>query len=336
VIRFSYHISHEQFSPHELLQLVGEAELRGFDAAFSSDHLQPWIPAQGHSGFIWAWLGAALQATSHLTFAGITIPGNWRYHPAVVAQAIATLGEMFPGRLPWIALGSGEALNEAVIGEPWPDKAQRDARLMEGAQIIRALLDGERVTRSGSIPVENARIWSRPSRPTQLCAAALSESTARWAASWADGLVTVGTRLPQLTGVVQAFRSVAGNKPIHAKIDVSWAPSEEQALLQAHEQWRAHALPGGPPPSARTPEEMEHAARAVPPESLREVVLVSSNLDQFIEWICERAALGLASIDIHNVGRNQHEFIEVFGACVLPAVRSRLLRTRLTAEAPAP
>ena len=321
MLRFSYHVSHEQFSPRELLQLVGHAEHCGFDAAFSSDHIQPWLPAQGHSGFTWAWLGAALQATSRLTFAGITIPGNWRYHPVVVAQAIATLGEMFPGRLPWFALGSGEALNEAVTGEPWPAKIERDARLFEAADIIRALLRGDRVSRREPIPTRDARIWSKPAQPTLLYAAALSASTARWAASWADGLLTLGARLPQLTEVVEAFRGTGDDKPVHAKIDVSWAPSEEQALLQAHQQWRVHALEGGPPPGARTPEEFVEASRSVSPEQVRDVVLVSSSADQFIEWLRERAALGLELIDLHNVGRNQREFIEMFGMRVLPALR---------------
>jgi len=122
---FSYHASQEQFSPKELLELVVRAERAGFDGAFSSDDLQPWGRAQGHSGFAWSWLGAALQATHKLTFSAITVPSGWRYHPVVLAQAIATLGHMFPGRLPWVAFGSGEAMNECATGASWPTSTAR-------------------------------------------------------------------------------------------------------------------------------------------------------------------------------------------------------------------
>jgi alkanesulfonate monooxygenase SsuD/methylene tetrahydromethanopterin reductase-like flavin-dependent oxidoreductase (luciferase family) len=132
--RISYHVSHEQFSPRELLRYVREAEAAGFDAAFSSDHLQPWAPSQGQSGFAWAWLGAALAQTERLSFSVITVPGGWRYHPAVLAQAIATLGQMFPGRLPWVAVGTGETINERMVGLDWPEKGERNARLREAGE----------------------------------------------------------------------------------------------------------------------------------------------------------------------------------------------------------
>jgi coenzyme F420-dependent glucose-6-phosphate dehydrogenase len=321
VIEISYHISHEQFSPRELLTLVRQAEDAGFDAAFSSDHIQPWTPAQGHSGFIWSWLGAALQATQRLRFSGITVPGNWRYHPAVAAQAIATLGEMFPGRVPWFALGSGEALNECIVGEGWPEKEERHARLQEAADMMRALLKGERATGSPHIPAEGARLWSRPAEPTQLFGAALSETTAEWMGSWAEGLLTTAPDLAKLSRIVAAFGRHGRGKPMHAKVDLSWAPTEAQALAQAHEQWRAHAVKGGVAAELRMPEQFEDAARLVTPEQVRDVVLVSSSLQQHIEWLQERAALGFESLDLHNVGRNQSEFIEAFGRHVLPALR---------------
>src|SRR5687767_12187820 len=142
---YSFHASHEQFSPSALLRLAAAAEAAGFDSVFSSDHLQPWSPSQGESGFTWSWLGAALQATKALTFSAITVPIGLRYHPALLAQAIATLGEMFPGRLPWIALGSGEAVNEHLFGLGWPEKPERDRRLKEALGIVRELLEGRSV-----------------------------------------------------------------------------------------------------------------------------------------------------------------------------------------------
>jgi coenzyme F420-dependent glucose-6-phosphate dehydrogenase len=321
MLRISYHVSHEQFSPRELLELVQHAEAAGFDSAFSSDHIQPWLPAQGESGFLWAWLGAALQSTSRLTFGAITIPGGWRYHPAVVAQAIATLGQMFPGRLPWIALGSGEALNECVVGADWPDKAERDIRLQEAAEDIRRLLRGERVTHGGRIPIQNARLWSRPADAPSLMGAALSEATAEAAGRWADGLLTVAPSIEQLRRIAAAFQRSGAGKPMHAKVDLSWASTDAAALRQAYDQWRFACIPKESLSSLRTPEEFEAQARKIAPEQLRDAVCVSADLALHADWLRERAALGFRTLDLHNVGRNQHEFIEAFGRHVLPALR---------------
>src|SRR6478735_3588855 len=157
-----FHASHEQISPRRLLQDVQLAEQAGFDAAMCSDHLEPWSVRQGHSGYAWSWLGAALEATS-FSVGVVTAPGQ-RYHPAIAAQKLATLAEMYPNRF-WAALGSGEAINEHVTGDVWPAKEERDARLVETVDVIRRLLAGEEVTVDGRIRVDRARIWSRPETP---------------------------------------------------------------------------------------------------------------------------------------------------------------------------
>jgi probable non-F420 flavinoid oxidoreductase len=320
---FSYHASHEQFPPSELLGLVQQAEAAGFDAAFSSDHLQPWSPRQGHSGNAWVWLGAAMQATSSLEFNAITVPCGWRYHPVVLAQAVATLGRMFPGRLTWIAVGSGEALNERVTGGEWPEKEERNQRLREGAEIMKSLLQGETVTRRGRISALRARVWSRPEDPVRIVGAALTTATARWLGGWADGLLTTGTDIDALEKVVAAFRDGGGKgKPIHLKTPVSWAISEATALAQAHEQWHCAVLGGNANCDLAAPEDFELAARFVRPEDMKASVFVSSNLDRHVERLQAQVALGFASINIHNIGRNQAEFIEAFGREVLPRVRS--------------
>jgi coenzyme F420-dependent glucose-6-phosphate dehydrogenase len=321
-LKISYHVSHEQFSPAELLDLTRHAESVGFDCAFSSDHIQPWTPVQGHAGHLWSWLGAALQGTNHLQFSAITIPGGWRYHPAVVAQAIATLTDMFPGRLPWIALGSGEALNEVMVGSDWPDKRMRNARLREAADIIRRLLAGERVSRNEPIVVSNARLWPQPAEQTPLVGAALGPDSAAEAAQWADGLLTVASDLETFTSTVHAFRQRAPQKSVHAKVDICWAATEQAALEQAHEQWAYQCIPDTLLPTLRTPEDFAQAAADVSPEQVREKVFISSDIDRHIDWLSERAALGLATLDIHNVGREQREFIDAFGRRVLPALRS--------------
>src|SRR4051812_46503482 len=160
-----YHCSHEQFSPGELLGYVRRAEQAGFRAAMCSDHFHPWLPEQGQSGFAWAWLGAALQATT-LPFGAVNAPGQ-RYHPAIIAQAAATLAEMFPERF-WLALGTGQLLNEHVTGDPWPEKPERRARLKEAVGVMRALWAGETVVHDGLVRVREARLYSRPASPPRV------------------------------------------------------------------------------------------------------------------------------------------------------------------------
>ena len=326
-MRISYHVSQEQFSPRALLGLVQHAEAAGFDGAFTSDHLQPWSPSQGHSGFTWSWLGAALQATERLTFGVITVPGGWRYHPVILAQAVATLGKMYPGRLPWIALGSGQALNETPTGLPWPDKQERNARLREGAEIMRTLLAGGTVTHRGCPSAAEAKLWIQPEQPIRLIGAATSEATAEWLGGWADGLLTVRASTERVRGIVEAFRRGGGaGKPVHLKVDLSWAPTEAEALRQAHEQWRFNLLGSDVNWELRSPVAFEQAARFVQPEDMREAVLVSSDLGQHAAWLAECASLGFESLDLHNVGTNQDAFLDAFGSHVLPLLKEAVPR----------
>src|ERR671916_352648 len=207
-----FHASHEQITPSALLAAVRDAEAAGFGALMCSDHFSPWSERQGESGFAWSWLGAAMGATD-LPFGVVNAPGQ-RYHPAIVAQAAATLAEMFPGRL-WVCLGSGEASNEHITGDRWPPKPVRNARLLECVEIIRALLRGEEVTHDGLVTVDRARVWSRPAEPPPLIGAAVSEETARWVGGWADGLATIHQPREQLERVVGAFREGGGEgKPM--------------------------------------------------------------------------------------------------------------------------
>ena len=162
MLKIGYHASHEQFKPSTLLTYVQRAQQAGFTAASSSDHFHPWSNRQGESGFAWSWLGAALQATS-LSFGVVNAPGQ-RYHPAIIALAAATLAEMFPQRF-WIAVGTGQFLNEHITGEKWPAKAARNARLNECVESMRALWKSETVTHKGLVTVEEATLYSRPVVP---------------------------------------------------------------------------------------------------------------------------------------------------------------------------
>ncbi len=180
-----YHASHEQFAPSELLQLLQLAEQAKFDDAMSSDHFKPWGPAQGHSGYAWSWLGAALQSTQ-MEIGVISAPG-YRYHPAILAQGAATLSEMFPERF-WLALGSGERLNEDIVGGNWPSKEVRNLKLASSALAIKALLNGDTVTRSDAITLNEAKLYSLPEKRPRVLGAAVTPKTAEAIGKWADGL----------------------------------------------------------------------------------------------------------------------------------------------------
>ena len=313
-----YHASHEQFPPGALLEYIQAAEHAGFEAGMCSDHFAPWSECQGQSGFAWSWLGAALQATS-LSFGVVNAPGS-RYHPAIIAQAAATLAEMFPGRF-WVALGSGQNLNEHITGERWPPKPERNARLKESVDVIRALWAGETVTRSGLVRVEEAKIWSRPERPPLIIGPALTEETAEFVGGWADGLITVNAPAPRLRKMIDAFRRGGGEgKPLYLQCHVSFAASDAEALANAHDQWRFSALPGMVSEHLSLPRQFDAVAKYIGPEDLCEYVRSSADPERHIEWLQGDLELGFSEIYLHNVGRNQLEFIEAFGQGVLPAL----------------
>ena len=319
-VLIGYHASHEQLAPSALLRCVVAAEEAGFQGAMCSDHFAPWSRRQGHSGFAWSWLGAALQATG-LGFGVVNAPGQ-RYHPAIIAQAAATLGELFPGRF-WLALGSGEASNEHITGDRWPAKAERRARLGEAVAVIRALLAGETVSHDGLVRVDQARLWTLPEQPPQLIGAAISAETAAWVGGWADGLVTVNQSHDRLRAVVEAFRAGGGEgKPLYLQVHLSWAADEATALAVAHHQWSTGVLDPVLAMELHLPEQLDAAARFVSPEDVRSAVLVSADLGRHTAWLGEFAELGFDRLYLHEVGQAEHQqpFIDAFGAKVIPAL----------------
>jgi G6PDH family F420-dependent oxidoreductase len=249
----------------------------------------------------------------------VTAPGQ-RYHPAIVAQASATLAAMFPGRF-WVALGSGEAVNEHITGDRWPSKPERQARLLECVEVIRALHAGEEVTHHGRVHVDRARVWSRPEDPPALVGAAVSVETAAWCASWADGLITVNQPLEVLRKVLDAYRAAGGRGPATLQVHVSHASDEETALALAHDQWRNGAIGAPACWDTDSVEAFDAMTRLVRPDDLRDAVLVSSDPSQHAAWLVERLALGFDAVQVHHVGQAQAEFLDVFGAKVLPQVR---------------
>ncbi|MGY4646795.1 TIGR03885 family FMN-dependent LLM class oxidoreductase [Mycobacterium sp. URHB0021] len=310
-----FHCSHEQVSPAQLLRDIQRAEQAGFTAGMSSDHFSPWSTRQGESGFAWAFLGAAL-ATTDLPFGVVNAPGQ-RYHPAIIAQAIATLAQMFPGRF-WAALGSGEASNERVTGEGWPRKEVRDRRLVECVEVIRRLLRGQEVTHEGLVHVNRARLWTLPETVPDLVGPAVTPETAARHAAWADGLITVNQSEQTLQKVLGAYREAGGRGPARLQIHLSWAPTDEEALAIAHDQWRNNVF--APPVcwDIETVEAFDVIGEAVTAERVKQSVRISSDLAQHADWLQQYLDQGWEELYLHFVGQDQAGFIDAFGQHVLP------------------
>ncbi|MHC2999705.1 TIGR03885 family FMN-dependent LLM class oxidoreductase [Microbacterium sp. HJ5] len=321
MVFIGYHASHEQLPPSALLSAVTGAERAGFDGAMCSDHLAPWGVRQGESGFAWSWLGAALASTS-FSIGVVNAPGQ-RYHPVVIAQAIATLEEMFPGRF-WAVLGSGEAMNEHVTGDPWPPKEDRNARLDESIDVIRHLLAGDEVSRDGLVRVHRARVWSLPDQPPPLLGAAVSAETAGWLAGRVDGLATVAQDPAALRRVVEAYRSAGGGGPCVLQVHVSLAETDAAALALAEDQWPNGLI--GPPRAwdFDQPEDFDAAVRDPDEIELRKAVLVDHDAAALAERVTELANIGFDRVYLHHVGKDQNAFLDRAADELLPALRRTL------------
>ena len=320
-MKIGFHASHEQFTPRDLLNWVPKAEKAGFQLVLSSDHFHPWSDSQGESGFAWSWLGAAMQA-SNLEFGVVNAPGQ-RYHPAIIAQAVATLDQMFPGRF-WMANGSGQALNENITGEKWPAKEDRNSRLQESVQVMRDLWNGDYITHHGMVHVEKAKLFTKPITTPFIYGAALTEKTAEWISSWADGMITVSKPLEELEKMVQAFRKRGDKgKPMALKVQISFAPSEEDALEGAWEQWKNNIFPSKLISEITTAEQFDALGASVRKEDLKKHVIIGSEASVFIEKIKAFHKMGFEKIIIHNVNREQEAFIDFFGKEVLPTFQQQ-------------
>jgi coenzyme F420-dependent glucose-6-phosphate dehydrogenase len=260
------------------------------------------------------------MSSTRLPLGCVSAPG-WRYHPAIVAQASATLCEMYPERF-WLAVGSGEALNEHITGERWPVKGERNARLVECVTVMRRLWAGETVTHHGRIVVEEAKLYTRPKKPPLLYGAALTAETAEWIGSWADGLITVGAPAAKLADVLDAFRRGGGTgKPVKVQASLAWAPTKAEAREGAWAQWRGNIVGGEVLASLRTCADFEAAARFVTPDNVASFLPVTHDPLEHAERLQEYVDAGATDIYLFNVAPPQREFIEVFAERVLPAVR---------------
>ena len=317
----------EQFHPTELLDWCAQAEKSGFSAGFMvSEHFHPWTPQQGQSAFAWSFMGALGQRTSLPFGTAVTCPG-FRYHPAVIAHAAATLGAMYPGRF-WLGLGAGEALNEHVIGGEWPEVGIRSAMMFEAIELINKLFSGNVVKHDGEyFTLESAKLYTRPERPVPIYVATAGPINAKRTGKFADGMITVGAadeKIEMLWGKFADGAREAGKNPDGMpkllQIHVSWAPSHEEAEANAVREWPNGGMPF-PKGDIRNPEDFANMAKMVRPEHFANRVLISADLDEHAAHIQRFVEMGFDEVHLHNVGRNQAEFIAAFGERVLPQLR---------------
>jgi coenzyme F420-dependent glucose-6-phosphate dehydrogenase len=317
----------EQFHPTELLEWCEQAEAAGFGAGFMvSEHFHPWTPQQGQAAFAWAFIGALGQRTSLPFGTAVTTPG-FRYHPAVIAHAAATMGAMYPGRF-WLGLGSGEALNEHIIGGEWPERGVRGRMLFEAIEVISKLFSGEVVKHDGEFfSLESAKLYTRPDKPVPIYVATSGPINAKRAGRYADGLITVGAADEKLEmlwgkfaeGAKQEGKDPAG-MPKLLQIHVSWAESQADAEAQALKEWPNGGMPF-PKQDIRNPEDFANMAKLVRLEDYKNRMLISADLDEHAAHVQEFVDMGFNEVHVHNVGRNQAEFIRAYGERVLPQLK---------------
>ncbi len=317
----------EQFHPTDLLDWCSQAESAGFSAGFMvSEHFHPWTPQQGQSAFAWSFMGALGTRTTLPFGSAVTCPG-FRYHPAVIAHAAATLGAMYPGRF-YLGLGAGEALNEHVVGGVWPEIGVRSAMLFESIEIINKLFTGNVVKHKGEFfTLESAKLYTRPEQPVPIYVATAGPINARKTGKFADGIITVGAadeKIGMLWAKYEEGAREAGKDPSGSpkllQIHISWARTDQEAVDQAVLEWPNGGMPF-PKQDIRNPEDFAAMARLVGPDDFKNRVLMTADLSAHAAHIQHYLDMGFDEVHLHNVGRNQAEFIEVFGKDVLPRLK---------------
>jgi coenzyme F420-dependent glucose-6-phosphate dehydrogenase len=319
----------EQFGPREVVDYSVAAEKAGFSGVMAADHFQPWVPQQGQAAFVWNVMTAIGERTKGDVGPGVTCP-SFRMHPAIVAQASATLAAMYPGRH-WLGLGSGEALNEHIIASYWPETPERIARMFEAIEIIRKLF-GSRdkdVKHEGKFyKLESTRLWTMPDEPPPIYVATAGPITAKKTGALCDGIITVGATEEKIDTVFEKFEEGAreagkdpATMPRILQLHLSWAPTDGEALTNAMTEW-----PNGgmkfPKQDIRSPLDFAQMAKLVRAEDFNGRMLISADPEKHRAEIQKYLDMGFGQIYLHNVGRNQTEWIEVFARDVLPKLKA--------------
>jgi G6PDH family F420-dependent oxidoreductase len=320
-MQLGYKLSSEEIPPADLVRNARRAEEAGFAFALVSDHFHPWIDRQGQSPFVWGVLGGIAQVTEQLHVGtGVTCP-TIRIHPAIVAQASATAAAMMPGRF-FLGVGTGENLNEHVVGAPWPPADVRREMLEEAVAVIRQLWQGGVQDHRGAhYIVDNARLYTLPEAPPPIVVAAGGAKAAKLAGRIGDGLVTTSPDAE----MVSAFRRAGGSgKPCYAEMSVCVADDEATARHIAHEWW---PLPGGPlNAELPLPEHFEFAAKLVTEETVAKSVVCGRDVRRHRDEIGKHVDAGYDRICVHQIGPDQDAMLSFYAREILPHFQQKTRR----------
>ncbi len=315
--RIGYFLSCEEFGPRELVRQARLAEQSGFEALWISDHFHPWTDEQGQSSFVWSVLGALSEAVSLPVTTAVTCP-TFRIHPAIIAHAAATAGVQHEGRFT-LGVGSGEALNEHILGDAWPSVGVRLEMLEEAVAVIRLLHGGDLVSHHGEyFEVQDARIYTRPEQPVPIYVSGFGPQAAELAGRIGDGFCTA---TPD-ADVVRAFReSGGGDRPVQGGLKVCWADSEQAGLDTAHRLWANELLPGQLAQTLPRPRDFADANTLVPRDAVGEQVTCGPDPERHLAAVQPYLEAGFDEVYVQQIGPDQDAFFEAWSGKVLPELR---------------
>jgi coenzyme F420-dependent glucose-6-phosphate dehydrogenase len=314
-VELGYALSSEEHAPAELVRHARLAEEAGFGFGLISDHIHPWTDRQGHSGFVWGVLGAIAQATSAFRIGtGVTCP-TMRIHPAIVAHAAATAACLMPGRF-FLGVGTGENLNEHVLGAKWPAPDERLEMLEEAVELMRLLWQGDYQTHRGKhYTVENLRIFDVPDDPIEVAVAAMQPNAAELAGRIGDSLVNVAPK----EDIIEAFEQAGGTgKPKYGQVTVCWAMSKEEAKRTAFELWPNALIEGSASQELPLPKDFEQLVEGRDPDELEGTLTLGNDPDEYRDEIAEYDKAGYTHVYVHQIGPDQEGFLEFAKSELLP------------------
>jgi G6PDH family F420-dependent oxidoreductase len=315
-MRIGYFLSSEEYTPAELLEQARAAERAGFEALWISDHYHPWVDAQGQSPFVWSMIGALSQVCRLPVTTAVTCP-TVRVHPAVIAQAAATSAVLHEGRFQ-LGIGSGEALNEHILGDAWPEAAVRLEMLEEAVAVMRELWKGDDVSHRGRhYTVQNARIYTLPDSPPKVYVSGFGPKAIDLAARIGDGFVSTA---PDGDAVKRFRDNGGGDKPCQAGFKAAFAATADEGARIAYEKWPNAGVPGELSQVLPTPRHFEQASELVTQEKAAEAFVCGNDAAAHLEMIDKYAQAGFDEIYVANTGPNYHGLFQLYADSVLPKI----------------
>jgi len=314
MVQLGYTLSAEEFGPQDLADQAAMAEAAGFSFASISDHFHPWLDSQGHSSFVWTALGAISQRTSHMLIGtGVTAP-IIRYHPAILAQAVATVADLLPGRF-YFGVGTGEALNEHITGQQWPPLSVRQEMMTEAIALIRKLWEGEYTTEHGKFyTVENARIYTLPDQLPPIYVAASGPQAGKLAAKIGEGLISTSPDKE----TVEAYTTMGGKEPVIGQITVCWGKDEQEQVEVAKKYWGYTILPGQFSQELALPLYFEQGLELATNENVGQAITCGPDVERYHQQIQTYIDAGFTHVYLHQVGPDQQGFIDFAKREILP------------------